>query len=52
MFLFFRERERERERGNMSGGGAEREGNRGSAVGSVLDSSEPVVGLELTNWKL
>ena len=36
----------------MSGGGAEREGERESQVASVAVSIEPNVGLELTNCEV
>ena len=42
---YFREREREL----ASGGGAEREGDRGSEAGSVLTAVTPHTGLQLTN---
>ena len=49
-----RERGRERERESVSGEGAEREGDTESKAGSRLcaDSSELVVGLELTNCEI
>ena len=34
------------------GGGTEREGGRGSEVGSILTGREPHAGLELTNLKI
>ena len=51
---FLRERERERERGSMSGGGAEREGDKESEAGSRLwaVSTEPDLGLKLTKCEI
>ena len=48
MFIF------ERERQNVSGGGAEREGDTESEAGPRLRavSTEPEVGLELTNGEI
>ena len=53
MFTYFwdRERGRERESVRASGGGAEREGDRGSKAGSAL-ISQPDVGLKLTNCEI
>ena len=50
-FIFERQREREREREEIYGGEAEREGDPESEAGSRLQavSTEPDVGLELTN---
>ena len=48
MFIF--ERERERGRKNMSGGGAEREGDRGSKLRE--NSREANVGLKLTSREI
>ena len=45
MFSFERERERE----SVSQVGEERDGDRGSEVGSFADSRKPDVGLELMN---
>ena len=42
----------ERERACTSGGGAEREGDRGSEAGSALTAREPDVGLELRNREI
>ena len=52
MFIYFWEREREKE--SMSRGGAKREGDTESEAGSRLwaVSTEPDVGLELTNCKI
>ena len=52
--LFLRERERERERQSMGRGGAEREGGTESEAGSRLRavSTEPDMGLELTNHEI
>ena len=44
-FFFLRQKERERERTNISCGGAERQGDRGSKAGSVLTPENPVRGL-------
>ena len=58
MFIFERERERGREREKVresaSWGGAEREGNTESKVGSRLQavSTEPNEGLKLTKHKI
>ena len=43
IYVYFLERERERE--GTRGGGAEREGDRGSEVGSVLTAASPMWGL-------
>ena len=48
MFIYFRERERER----IGRGGAEREGYRGSKVGSMLTAKEPDAGFKLTNREI
>ena len=50
VYLFLRERERQK----MSGGGAEREGDTESQVGSRLRAvgPEPDVGLELTDCEI
>ena len=50
MFIYFRDRERQ----SMNGGGAEREGDTESEAGSRLwaVSTEPDVGLELTNHEI
>ena len=52
MFIYFREREREKQ--SMSGGGAEKEGDTESETGSKLwaVSTEPNVGLELTDREI
>ena len=52
MFIYFRERERERQ--SVGGGRAEREGDTESEAASRLQavSTEPDVGLELTNHEI
>ena len=51
MFIIF-ERERETDRQSMSRGGAEREGDTESKVGSELSTQNPMWGLNLqtTRW--
>ena len=46
-FIYYEERERERERERTSGGGAEREEDRGPYVGSVLTAESPMRGSNL-----